>query len=144
MNIDFGFVIPYLPITDLNRLSTDPKEQFYQLMQMMSGFKALPELIQNFSYFYRGPIDNDGKLLPAPSFLQALPSELQDKMDLQYVYDRATGKKMWKYNASWDYFFRQLPETRFLWDMTSSGQAFRVDASGPIAASVPFVVYGPS
>ena len=27
--------------------------------------------------------------------------------------------------------------------MTSSGQAIRVDASGPIATTVPFVVYGP-
>lgn len=114
--------IPYLPITDLNRLATDPEEQYYQFMQMLSGFKAIPEIIQNFSYFYRGEIDVDGRLVPAPSFLQALPDEMQDTVELQYVYDKALGKKIWKYNATWDYFLRQLPETRFLWDMTTEGK----------------------
>jgi hypothetical protein len=120
-------LLPGLPIMDLNRLSKDPREQFFLVAQMATGFKVLPELIANYSIFFRGPIDDDGRKVAAPDWMHAplgvpLPAEVQEELGLEYVYDKSLDKKVWKYKAKWDYLLRQLPETSALFNLTSTGK----------------------
>lgn len=117
--------LPGLPLTDLNRLTLNPREQFRQGVSMVSGLKTVAELLQSeegFSYFFRGPIDT-GTKVAAPDWLhKILPPDAQRRIGLEYVHDRSLGRKVWKYSPKVDYVLKQLPETSFLFGITSTGK----------------------
>ena len=129
--------LPNLPTTDLNRLTPNPKEQVRQLIAMVSGFKAVGELLisdEGYSTFFKGPIDT-GRKVAAPDWahliVNKIPSKkMRDAFGLEYAYDRALGKKVWKWNAKADYALKQLPETSFLFGITSEGKNRRDQDKG--------------
>lgn len=121
--------LPGLPTTDLNRLDPNPKEQFRQVASMLTGLKTVGELLvsdEGYSLFFKGPIDTGNKVA-APDWAHILVDQMpdgkvKDAIGLEYAMDRASGKKIWKWNPKTDYVLKQLPETSFLLGITSTGK----------------------
>jgi hypothetical protein len=118
-------LLPGLPLTDLNRLSADPREQALLVAQMVTPIKSFLEIPANYSLFFRDKIDQ-GRKVNAPGWLartaEALDPAIAKELGVEKVYDKAAGKKVWKYKAKWDYLLRQLPETSVLFNLTTEGK----------------------
>lgn len=104
-----------LPTTDLNQLTTNVTEQAFNIGGRLTFFKAIPEVIANYSIFFRGPIEDDhSPLVPAPDLVGDLPESLRKRLGVQKFWDKRSGKRVWGWPARVDYVARQLPQTSFL------------------------------
>jgi hypothetical protein len=139
---------PKLPATDLSRLTV--KDQGNYLLQMLSPIIKSPlELSQNYSFFFRQPIDEllnspgpGGQtartLKPAPAWLihgiQKIPGGagekiLQDLHIRQYT-DKTSGKRVWGWPAKLDYLVKQTPATSTAFQLGTGLSTSRGQTSG--------------
>jgi hypothetical protein len=113
---------PALPLTDLSRLGAllSPKDEGDLIMQSVSPLIKTPtELLQNYSFFFKGPIWRDAKnpdarhWVPAPPQFAQVPA-LRDALGMKRLPDpRNQNKQTWMMTAKADYLLRQLPQTNF-------------------------------
>lgn len=101
-------VITAPPQTDLNQLSTDPAVQLQNLENRLSIYKLIPEILDNRSFFFQGPIQDEKRpLVPAPSFVGSLPGPVRDALGVKQFHD-SKNRKVWGWPAKVDYFVRGL------------------------------------
>lgn len=125
-----------LPVTDLNRLTPNFKEQIQLVGSMATGLKSPLELVFNYSLFFRDKIDN-GQKVAAPNWVGKLPPGWKKKLGVVYATDKVSGKKVWRWSPSVDYAMKQLPQISFILDQTTSGANRRGQGRGPkLAASL--------
>jgi hypothetical protein len=113
---------PALPLTDLSRLGAllSPKDEGDLIMQSISPLIKTPtELVQNYSFFFKGPIWRDAKnpdarhWVPAPPQFAQVPA-LRNLLGMKRMPDsRNRNKQTWMMTAKADYLLRQLPQTNF-------------------------------
>jgi hypothetical protein len=112
-----------LPFTDLNDLvAANPKDPkswaalpfltaTRRGLELVGPFKSVPELIYNYSLFYRGAIQDDNAprtAVPGPvAQLADLSPSFRKQAGIRKIIDKRTGKDVWGWPKKLDYGVRQ-------------------------------------
>lgn len=100
------------PQTDINQASVNPSTQFQNVLNRVSFFKVIPEVLLNYSVFFQGQIQNpDRPRVPAPGGVQHLPGPIRNLLGVKQIMVR--GRKVWGWYAKADYISRTLPQSNF-------------------------------
>lgn len=113
------------PAADLNQLTMSPDQQFQNVGNRLTFFKAFPEILANYSIFFQGEIEKLGRpLVPAPDVVEHLPKVLRDKLGIkQFVYH---GEKIWGWPGKLDYASRSvLPQINQLTQFATTSRGSR-------------------
>jgi hypothetical protein len=106
-----------LPLTDLNEFpnlahpARLADEYMNKGMSLVTPILKDPvEFMNNYSFFFRGPIRRPtGPLVAAPSFVGAWPQDVKRKLGIARIVDKKTGKKVWGWDAKANYVAHAIP-----------------------------------
>lgn len=102
------FVSP--PQSDLNQLTANPKEQLFNIANRLTFAKTVPELLANYSVFFRDKIQDPKKpRVPAPAGVEHLPGPIKDMLGVHKIVDpRHPSRQIWGWYSNADYAIRSL------------------------------------